>query len=97
MVSLEIDEGITDSPDGSLRDAATATDFDPSDSSVPRYVKYFFLKKKDKRKISGKFKNTKIVHDSFARFSGMNIVFEVADLSHGLVFSKSGLLRLSFT
>ena len=32
----EIDEGITDSPDGSLRDAATATDFDPSDSSVPR-------------------------------------------------------------
>ena len=30
----EIDEGITDSPDGSLRDAATATEFDPS---VPRY------------------------------------------------------------
>ena len=50
MVPLEIDEGITDSPDGSLRDAATATDFDPSDSSVPRYVKYFFLKKKTKEK-----------------------------------------------
>ena len=44
MVPLEIDEGITDSPDGSLRDAATATDFDPSDSSVPRYVKDFFSK-----------------------------------------------------
>ena len=34
----EIDEGITDSPDGSLRDAATATEFDPS---VPRYLKHF--------------------------------------------------------
>ena len=42
----EIDEGITDSPDGSLRDAATATDFDPSDSSVPRYVKYKKTKEK---------------------------------------------------
>ena len=30
-------------------------------------------------------------------FPGMNIVFEVADLGHGLVFSTSGLLRLSFT
>jgi hypothetical protein len=50
MVPLEIDEGITDSPDGSLRDAATATDFDPSDSSVPRYVKFFFSKKKTKEK-----------------------------------------------
>ena len=46
MVPLEIDEGITDSPDGSLRDAATATDFDPSDSSVPRYVKYKKTKEK---------------------------------------------------
>lgn len=34
----EIDEGITDSPDGSLRDAATvATEFDSADVTVPRY------------------------------------------------------------
>ena len=56
MVPLEIDEGITDSPDGSLRDAATATDFDPSDSSVPRYVKYFFSKKKRQKKNHVKIK-----------------------------------------
>ena len=54
MVPLEIDEGITDSPDGSLRDAATATDFDPSDSSVPRYVKYFFLNNKKTKEKSRK-------------------------------------------
>ena len=32
----EVDEGITDSPDGSLRDAAVATDFDPIDANLPR-------------------------------------------------------------
>ena len=61
MVPLEIDEGITDSPDGSLRDAATATDFDPSDSSVPRYVKYFLTKEKSRE-------NVKMQKNSFARF-----------------------------
>jgi hypothetical protein len=34
----EIDEGITDSPDGSIRDAAVITDFDTVDPNVPRYV-----------------------------------------------------------
>lgn len=53
LVLLEIDEGITDSPDGSLRDAATATDFDPSDSSVPRYVKYFFSKQRQMKSERG--------------------------------------------
>ncbi len=33
----EIDEGITDSPDGSFRDANVATDYDPTDpAAVPR-------------------------------------------------------------
>ena len=32
----EVDEGITDSPDGSLRDAAVATDFDPTEPNLPR-------------------------------------------------------------
>ena len=33
----EIDEGITDSPDESIRDVSVSTDFDPVDTSVPRY------------------------------------------------------------
>ena len=42
----EIDEGITDSPDGSIRDASVLTDFDQASdpNAVPRYKVWNFEK-----------------------------------------------------